>query len=290
VKFLMLTIITLFFAISASASESVVLAKNNHIESRILKERRFYSVYLPPSYSQNTDKTYPVVYLLDGDSTHLKAVAGLVEALSTERLEQQIQQAIIVAIPNSQNAIRERDFTPTNVDWTFKGKLLERFENIGNAANYSAFFEKELIPLINQNYRTSNKRVLIGESFGGLFASYVLLTNHTLFTDYLIIDATYIWDNNYLNRYFKNNQLENKQMSGDVYFTFANNATAFGDIGKTNYQWGLAFADKLRNHPSKKLTVKQRYFENETHGTVAALSWYYGLRKLLQQSVVIENR
>jgi len=52
----------------------------------------------------------------------------------------------------------------------------------------------------------------------------------------------------------------------------------------------LAFADKLRNHPSKKLTVKQRYFENETHGTVAALSWYYGLRKLLQQSVVIENR
>ncbi|WP_423811172.1 alpha/beta hydrolase [Pseudoalteromonas marina] len=286
----MLTIITLFFAISASASESVVLAKNNHIESRILKERRFYSVYLPPSYSQNTDKTYPVVYLLDGDSTHLKAVAGLVEALSTERLEQQIQQAIIVAIPSSQNAIRERDFTPTNVDWTFNGKLLERFENIGNAANYSAFFEKELIPHINKNYRTSTKRVLIGESFGGLFASYVLLTNHTLFTDYLIIDATYIWDNNYLNRYFKNNQLENKQMSGDVYFTFANNATVFGDIGKTNYQWGLAFADKLRNHPSKKLTVKQRYFENETHGTVAALSWYYGLRKLLQQSVVIENR
>lgn len=267
-----------------------MLAKNNHIESRILKERRFYSVYLPPSYSQNTDKTYPVVYLLDGDSTHLKAVAGLVEALSTERLEQQIQQAIIVAIPNSQNAVRERDFTPTNADWTFNGKLLERFENIGNAANYSAFFEKELIPLINQNYRTSTKRVLIGESFGGLFASYVLLTNHTLFTDYLIIDATYIWDNNYLNRYFKNNQLENKQMSGDVYFTFANNATVFGDIGKTNYQWGLAFADKLRNHPSKKLTVKQRYFENETHGTVAALSWYYGLRKLLQQSVVIENR
>ena len=289
-KFLMLTITTLFFAISASASESVVLAKNNHIESRILKERRFYSVYLPPSYSQNTDKTYPVVYLLDGDSTHLKAVAGLVEALSTERLEQQIQQAIIVAIPSSQNAIRERDFTPTNVDWTFNGKLLERFENIGNAANYSAFFEKELIPHINKNYRTSTKRVLIGESFGGLFASYVLLTNHTLFTDYLIIDATYIWDNNYLNRYFKNNQLENKQMSGDVYFTFANNATVFGDIGKTNYQWGLAFADKLRNHPSKKLTVKQRYFENETHGTVAALSWYYGLRKLLQQSVVIENR
>ena len=60
-KFLILTIITLFFAISASASESVLLAKNDHIESRILKERRFYSVYLPPSYSQNANETYPVI-------------------------------------------------------------------------------------------------------------------------------------------------------------------------------------------------------------------------------------
>ena len=97
-------------------------------------------------------------------------------------------------------------------------------------ANYTAFFEKELIPLINKNYRTSTKRVLIGESFGGLFASYVLLTNHALFTDYLIIDATYLWDNNYLNRYF----------------TFADNGEAFGEIGKKNYQWGLEFAKRLK--------------------------------------------
>ncbi|WP_308200255.1 alpha/beta hydrolase-fold protein [Pseudoalteromonas sp. 2CM39R] len=221
------------------------------------------------------------MYLLDGDQTHLKAVAGLVEALSTERLEQQIQQAIIVAIPNSKNAIRERDFTPTNVDWTFNGKLLERFENIGNALNYSAFFEKELIPLINKNYRTSTKRVLIGESFGGLFASYVLLTNHALFTDYLIIDATYLWDNNYLNRYFNDNQFINKQLNGNVYFTFANNVEAFGEIGKINYQWGLAFAKKLKAHPSDNLVINQRCFEDETHGTVAALSWYYGIKELL---------
>ncbi len=280
-KSLLIVFINLYFITVSYASENIVLAKAHQLKSVILGEQRSFSVYLPPSYNENSNKVYPVIYLLDGDQTHLKAVAGLVEALSTQRLEQQIQQAIIVAIPNSKNAIRERDFTPTNVDWTFNGKLLERFENIGNAANYSAFFEKELIPHVNKNYRTSTKRVLIGESFGGLFASYVLLTNHTLFTDYLIIDATYIWDNNYLNRYFKSNELENKEMAGNVYFTFANNAEAFGEIGKTNYQWGLAFAEKLSNHRSKNLKVTQRYFESETHGTVAALSWYYGLRELL---------
>jgi predicted alpha/beta superfamily hydrolase len=280
-KALLIVFINLYFITVSYASENIVFAKTHQLTSVILGEQRSFSVYLPPSYNENPNKVYPVIYLLDGDQTHLKAVAGLVEALSTDRLEQQIQQAIIVAIPNSKNAIRERDFTPTNVDWTFNGKLLERFENIGNALNYSAFFEKELIPLINKNYRTSTKRVLIGESFGGLFASYVLLTNHALFTDYLIIDATYLWDNNYLNRYFNDNQFINKQLNGNVYFTFANNVEAFGEIGKTNYQWGLAFAKKLKAHPSDNLVINQRYFEDETHGTVAALSWYYGIKELL---------
>jgi len=280
-KALLIVFINLYFIMVSYASENIVFAKTHQLTSVILGEQRSFSVYLPPSYNENPNKVYPVIYLLDGDQTHLKAVAGLVEALSTDRLEQQIQQAIIVAIPNSKNAIRERDFTPTNVDRTFNGKLLERFENIGNALNYSAFFEKELIPLINKNYRTSTKRVLIGESFGGLFASYVLLTNHALFTDYLIIDATYLWDNNYLNRYFNDNQFINKQLNGNVYFTFANNVEAFGEIGKTNYQWGLAFAKKLKAHPSDNLVINQRYFEDETHGTVAALSWYYGIKELL---------
>ena len=280
-KALLIVFANLYFITVSYASENIVFAKTHQLTSVILGEQRSFSVYLPPSYNENPNKVYPVIYLLDGDQTHLKAVAGLVETLSTDRLEQQIQQAIIVAIPNSKNAIRERDFTPTNVDRTFNGKLLERFENIGNALNYSAFFEKELIPLINKNYRTSTKRVLIGESFGGLFASYVLLTNHALFTDYLIIDATYLWDNNYLNRYFNDNQFINKQLNGNVYFTFANNVEAFGEIGKTNYQWGLAFAKKLKAHPSDNLVINQRYFEDETHGTVAALSWYYGIKELL---------
>lgn len=282
-KALLIVFINLYFITVSYASENIVLAKTHQLKSAILGEQRSFSVYLPPSYNQSLNQVYPVIYLLDGDHTHLKAVAGLVEALSTDRLEQQIQQAIIVAIPNSKNAIRERDFTPTNVDWTFNGKLLEKFENIGNAANYSAFFEKELIPLINKNYRASTKRVLIGESFGGLFASYVLLSNHALFTDYLIIDATYLWDNNYLNRYFDEKQLINKPLNGNVYFTFANNVEAFGEIGETNYQWGLAFAKKLKAHPSDNLVINQSYFKDETHGTVSALSWYYGLKIILER-------
>jgi hypothetical protein len=68
-----------------------------------------------------------------------------------------------------------------------------------------------------------------------------------------------------------------------VYFTFANNGEAFGEIGKTNYRWGLAFVEKLKAHSSDNLIINQRYFEDETHGTAAALSWYYGLKSLLKR-------
>ena len=69
----------------------------------------------------------------------------------------------------------------------------------------------------------------------------------------------------------------------NVYFTFANNGEAFGEIGKTNYQWGLAFVEKLKAHSSDNLIINKRYFEDETHDTVAALSWYYGLKSILKR-------
>jgi predicted alpha/beta superfamily hydrolase len=274
--------VTAFDAL-ASVTE-IVIGRQYQVESKILGENRAYSVYLPPSYDKTQLARYPVIYLLDGDVSHLKSLAGLVEALSTERLEAQIKEAIIVAVPNSTNAIRERDFTPTNVYWTFNGEVLEEFENIGNAPAYVNFFENELIPKIDNKYRTTPQRVLVGESFGGLFASYVLMMNNKLFTDYLIIDATYLWDNNYLNRQFDTQNFATKELRGNVYFTFANNAKAFGDIGIANYNWGKEFAEKMSSHPSNNLNIKQQYFENETHGTVAALSWYFGLRDLLKNN------
>jgi len=261
--------------ICEASEKNISIARSYSLDSKIMNESRKYAVYLPPSY-ETSKASYPVIYVLDGDWHRLKAVSGIVEALSTETLESQINESIIVAIPNSEMTIRERDFTPTNVDWIHDGNVLETFENIGNAKNYVAFFDRELIPLINATYRTSEKRILIGESFGGLFAAYSLLKKPTLFTDYLIIDATYLWDNNYLNRTFNETNYGHKSVSARVYLSFANNS-AFGDIGKTNFEWGQEFASKLESKVSTSFNLKSQYFENESHGTVALQSWYQGL-------------
>jgi len=269
--------LALFFNLnSINASENKIsIAQSYSIDSKVMNEQRKFAVYLPPSY-ETTKVSYPVIYVLDGDWHRLKAVSGIVEALSTDTLENQINESIIVAIPNSESAVRERDFTPTNVDWIHNGKVLEKFENIGNADNYILFFENELIPLINSKYRTSNKRIIIGESFGGLFAAHTLLMKPSLFSDYLIIDATYLWDNNYLNRMYDDIGYGRKPISATVYLSFANNH-AFGEIGETNFKWGQEFSSKLKSKSSLAFKFKSQYFENESHGTVALPSWYNGL-------------
>ena len=44
-----------------------------------------------------------------------------------------------------------------------------------------------------------------------------------------------------------------------------------------------AFVEKLQAHKSDNLIINKRYFEDETHETVAALSWYYGLKSILKR-------
>lgn len=264
----------LLFASSIGASEVIKLGISTSLKSEIIKEDRPYMVYLPPSY-QTSKENYPVIYLLDGDVHRFKGFVGVLESLSTSTLGNQVTQAIVVSIPNTN---RTRDLTPSILtEWKFKDRVLDTFEQTGNGRQFSSFLEKELIPTIEANYRTSSKRILVGESFGGLFAADVLLHSSSLFTDYLIIDPTALWDNNYLNRTYKGVSKDAK-LNVNVFFAFANNSH-LGEIGLINYTWGNTFASSITSH-SSGVTSKQ-YFEDETHGTVAFLAWYRGLKLLL---------
>lgn len=273
-KKLIVTLSILLFALPVYADNSILLGTAKTLKSKIMGENRPYMVYLPPSY-ETSKNTYPVIYLLDGDTHRFKGFVGVLESLSTETLEKQVQQSIVISIPNTN---RSRDLTPSLLrEWKFNGRVLDTFEQTGNAQQFADFLEKELIPTIDTKYRTSEKRLLVGESFGGLFAANTLLKSPSIFTDYLIIDPTSLWDNDYLNREFNASSGAIKS-SSRVYFAFANNSH-LGEIGLTNYKWGTTFASSVIN--ATKGISHQHYFENETHGTVAFLAWYNGLKVLL---------
>lgn len=272
---IILGFVTIFGALGASvqADELIVSGQWFSLSSKVMNEDRPYAVYLPPSYQANEDASYPVLYVLDGDETRLRGISGLVESLSTENLEGQIPEFIIVAIPNKD---RIRDLTPTNSNIVFQDRITDEWTTSGGADKFLNFFTKDLIPHIENEYRTNDIRTLVGSSYGGLFAWNAFLKRNEVFTHYLIADSNYIWDANVIGRIADEALADKPDLNGKVFVSFANNV-AFGEMGAANYGWGRALEKKLSDNGA---TIHSRYFEDETHGTAELLPWYYGLLDL----------
>jgi predicted alpha/beta superfamily hydrolase len=135
-------------------------------------EDRRAIIHLPRNYSKDTAQKYPVMYVLDGTSQD-DHTADKLTVLSDAGL---VPAAIVVGLPNTRGN-RERDQTPPfmrrNVD--------DEKSPYGIGDKFLSFIEKELIPFVDGNYRTSGYRTLSGNSRGGLFVLYSLLEKPDLF-------------------------------------------------------------------------------------------------------------
>ncbi len=275
------TIICFFiFSLSNSFAQShdnfLVIGQRYTINSKILNERRNYSVYLPASYKNNIDKKYIVAYVLDGDRSKFLEVSGIAQSMHSDaNLKLQIPELIIVSIENTD---RTKDFTPTNSLNYLDREDITAFKSSGKADDFMRFMEDELMVEINNSFRTLPQSMIIGHSLGGLFALHCLLENPQLFSYYLLIDPSWFWDHNYIGKRSKE-VLENRvDLKARIYIALANNMQE----DKRHYQWGSQFYKLLKENKSPDLKVDFRYFEDEKHLTVTIPATYYGLRYLFE--------
>ncbi|MEI2822404.1 MAG: Ferri-bacillibactin esterase BesA [Bacteroidetes bacterium ADurb.BinA245] len=158
------------------------------IASKQVSEIRKINVWTPADY-QSSQKTYPVLYMLDGgtqeDFPHLaNTLAALIDA-------QKIKPIILVGIENTQ---RRRDLTgPTKVKQDKKIAPV-----VGGAEAFRMFIKDELISEINTRYRTENAKVIIGESLAGLFVTETFFIMPGLFDAYIAFDPSLWWNKQYL--------------------------------------------------------------------------------------------
>lgn len=152
---------------------------------------RTYELYVktPLGYNEpeNASRTYPVIYLNDGPYTF--QVASGVTRLpmgGSHKLDRAILVGISFALDESGMASRVRDLTPVE-DETWK-----RYKT-GGAPEYLFFLEKQVLPFIEENYRaSSDNRTLVGQSLGGSFGAWVLLTRPGLFSNYILTSPS-LW-------------------------------------------------------------------------------------------------
>ena len=127
------------------------------IHSEILNADRNYSVYLPAGYASNTDKKYPVLYLLHGMNGTNKDWPGrghLQDVMDQLRAAGEVFEMIVIS-PDAGGNIGEGVW---NGYFDMEGWAYERF-----------FFE-EFLPAVEKEYRIKGdkaSRAIAGLSMGG---------------------------------------------------------------------------------------------------------------------------
>jgi len=164
-----LVIVMFVFASSITfAGEPVSIGQTISLDSEVLGRERPVHIHLPEGYSTYTEERYPVIYSV-GETTTFKAHAGLLDSLSHYRpIMPPVIYVVMASVPEGGDQIPVNEMTPKT-----------------KADRILAFLEKDLIPYIDQNYRTQPYRVLDGGHLSAVFTLYTLMSRAELFQGYI---------------------------------------------------------------------------------------------------------
>jgi predicted alpha/beta superfamily hydrolase len=241
-----------------TGGEPIVIGKKFQVHSDILNETRALLIATPQGYDQEAER-YAVLYVLDGNENFVQA-AGIVQSLTES---DRIPPMLVVGIGSTE---RSRDLTPpTEVE------IEKRFHpKNGGAGAFLQFISTELIPYVDQHYRTRPYKILVGHSIGGLFAIYTLASNPKLFNAYIAIDPTLSWNNQAtvtrLETVFKDIQ----ELPSDLYVT----AT---DEGGPALSADYKLCGILNQRTPRDFRWNFKQMPGETHTSIPHQSIYSGL-------------
>jgi len=153
------------------------------IRSEILGEERTIEVCLPEGYG-DSEEAYPVLYFLDAEM--VSRFTDVIDMVESQHATGVLPRMIVVGIHNTN---RNRDTIPVSV---------EARPESGGSLNFLRFLDSELIPLIDESYRTSHPRVLYGASNAGLFVVYALLKSPDSFDAYIASSPMIGWCPDYI--------------------------------------------------------------------------------------------
>lgn len=157
--------------------DDITFGKYRYVHSEIMNEDRQLFVYLPEGY-ESSDESYPVVFQLYSHFLH----SYYIPAIRTTDImggNGQAPKMIVVGIKNRE--FRYRDLLPEG-HWGGKSEI----------DNFVAFFETELIPFIEKNYRTKTYRILSAPQAGAAFGVYSISRKPKLFNAYFLTSPFWI--------------------------------------------------------------------------------------------------
>ena len=265
-RFLFGLAVLLVISSAAVAQPGSGTVKRVALKSTVLGEERVVLVRTPVGYETNTLK-YPVLYMTDGDA-HMAHTAGTIEFLVQNG---RIADLIVVGVTNTD---RTRDLTPAkSTNKNAAGELQN--PTAGGADNFLKFFETELMPAIEKDYRVQPYRILAGHSLGGLFAIHAMISKPGLFNSYIAVSPSLQWENREALKRVEDFLKNQKEMKVTLYASIGDEPGAIGESFD-------ALRDALSKTNIKDFAWQAQRMDDEDHGSVVLRSHYFGLRKIYE--------
>jgi predicted alpha/beta superfamily hydrolase len=177
------------FALILSLNTSVAQIIFEDFYSEKLNEDRKLKILLPKGYSDNDKKAYPIVLVLDADYM-FELVAGNTDYYS---YWEEIPEVIVVGVNQSETRFEDVMYSEQNS------------LPIENGAKFFEFLGMEVIPYIQNKYKTEPFKVVVGHCETANFINYYLLKEQPLFNAYIAISPNLAPDMiNYLGESIEN--------------------------------------------------------------------------------------
>lgn len=234
---------------------------------------RIYPVFikLPRSYEHTANREYPVIYMTDGPYTFPTVSGATRFPMNSGAMEQAIIVAISYAKGSQGPASRIRDYTPVKAtDWK---------RETGNADGHLKFIENVAIPFVENNYRAlPQSRTYVGNSLGGLFGAYILLSQPDLFESY-ILGSPSVW---FHDDYILSAEPAKPSQNVRVYVSVGSLESPKHGEREDMVAGAKALVSKLAGHGEERVCLKFSVTEGATHATafpttaIQGLDWLYG--------------
>ena len=233
-----------------------VVHTQHRIKSQILGEERSILVRVPANYERTAEK-FPVIYMLDAHPPQNAMMVGIIEQQVWGSV---MPEMIVVGIQNTQ---RVRDMTPTAVT----GRA-----GSGGSGKFLEFIEKEVISMVEKNYRTQPFRIFAGHSLAGMAVVNSFVSRPELFNAYIAASPFLHWDNDFVIKRAEELFKQNRDFKKTMFI-------ALGD--EPAYINGFnSFQDLLKKSKPKNFEYEFQQYKDENHGSVVLRAYYAGLRKI----------
>jgi enterochelin esterase-like enzyme len=239
--------------------------------SQYLPDKRDILVYVPPGYDWEVERSYPVLYLNDGQNLfdpRTSFIPGrtwqVQEHADAAILAGEVEPLLIVGIYNTPARLSEYTH---ELDGKMGG---------GKAAQYGLTLTEEILPLIAERYRVRTDRDstgLGGSSLGGLVTLYLGLRHAQIFGKLAVLSPSVWWNHKSILGYVN-------ELSPQIW----DRPRVWLDVGDKEGRRTLDDAEALnrRLKANRWVPGKSLHFERVHGGTHDEGSWAKRVRAMLK--------